>query len=42
MQRLRKQTDAAIQPVLTAEQYARYVELREELREALRERFLEG
>jgi hypothetical protein len=40
--RLREQTDAAIQPVLTAEQYARYVELRDELREALRERFLDG
>jgi hypothetical protein len=42
VQRLREQTDAAIQPVLTADQYARYVELRDELREALRERFIDG
>lgn len=39
---LRAANDAAIAPVLTPDQFARYVQLRDEFREQLRERFLEG
>lgn len=38
IQRIRAETDAQIQPVLTAQQYTRYLELRAELRRELRER----
>ncbi|MBK6919624.1 MAG: hypothetical protein IPH07_19675 [Deltaproteobacteria bacterium] len=42
IRQLRAANDAAIAPVLTPDQFARYVQLRDEFREQLRERFLEG